>query len=152
MSKQPSILPPFLVLCLVALVVPASLPLPTAGFTSEDCLRLAEKRPEPGPGVLALLERCSAMYPQDVELLGDLAWAYESANVTARAEATYIRALELDPDYADLRLRLGRLLLRRGDAAEARRQADRALLVQPNRLALLELKKAADEAQSGMLR
>ena len=41
----------------------------------------------------------------------------------ARAEEAYRRALALDPDFADLRLRLGSLSLRRGGAAEAEAEA-----------------------------
>ena len=60
-----------------------------------------------------------------------------------KAELAYTRALKLDPDYADVRLRLGRLLLARGADAEALKQADMALRVQPNRAALLDLRNEA---------
>ena len=68
---------------------------------------------------------------------------YERIGKPTQAEAIYRKALLIDPQYAELRLRLGRLLLQRGAHAEARDQAARALRVQPNRQALLDLLDAA---------
>ncbi|MCH7874331.1 MAG: tetratricopeptide repeat protein [Gemmatimonadetes bacterium] len=50
-------------------------------------------------------------------LLGE---AYAEAGAYARAVEQYERALELGPDYHDLRFRLGRLLLEAGRSLEAR--------------------------------
>lgn len=141
------IVAPILVLCLFAAVLPARLTGGTSGPSNEECLTLAERA-----AVLAAtveqLEYCSAMFPDDVELLGDLAGVREGRDPAA-AERLYSRALQIDPDYADLRLRLGRLQLARGDARGALAQAQRALAVQPNRDALLNLKAAALRAISG---
>ncbi len=87
-----------------------------------------------------MLERCRALYPNDVELMADLGTVYEFTDRATQAEAIYRDALAIDPSYADLRLRLGRLLLRRGATDEARREAESGLLVQPNRQALRDLR------------
>ena len=144
-----SILAPAVVLCLFAVLLPVSLPLPVSGVSKEGCLTLADTAAAGRNNDLGLLERCSAIYPNDVELLKDLAAAYESASAASRAEATYRRALAVDPSYAELRLRLGLLLLRRGADAEARHEATEALRVQPNRQALLDLLHATDKAHGG---
>ena len=83
--------------------------------------------------------------------MADSGSAYEASGELARAEEAYLRALALDPDFADLRLRLGTLLLRRGGAAEAEAEATRALRVQPNRQALLQLQQASRESASRSL-
>jgi tetratricopeptide (TPR) repeat protein len=114
--------------------LPAPLPRSSAGLLNEQCLTV----PATSDAIPAL-ERCSALYPHDVELKADLGAAYESADETARAEATYQLALAIDPAYADLRLRLGRLMLRRGATDDARRQAEAGLRVQPNRQTLRDL-------------
>lgn len=150
--NQSSILAPVVVLCLFAALLPAPMPLPSSGLSQEDCFTLADTPPAAQSHDLGLLERCSALYPNDVELLGDLATAYEAASAPSQAEATYQRALAIDPACAELRLRLGRLLLRRGAAAEARREAALALRVQPNRQALVELLHASDGAPAGASR
>jgi tetratricopeptide (TPR) repeat protein len=85
------------------------------------------------------LERCRSIVPNDTEVMADLASEYEGAGRLDLAEKIYQEALAIDPGYANLRLRLGRLMLRRGAADEAQRQAVAALAVQPNREALLEL-------------
>src|SRR5260221_12852102 len=108
----PRVLTPVAVLCGFALLVPVRLPQDPSAASSEECLTLADTPPVPGPNTVATLERCSALYPTDVELLSDLAAQYESSE-PARSEAILHRALVIDPDDADLRLRLGRLLLRR---------------------------------------
>jgi len=133
---SPSVMAPFFVLCLLVAFLPASMPAHSSGVSSEECLTLADTPAAGKP--LSLLERCHAFYPRDVELLADLGTAYERVDVS-RAEHAYRQALELDPGYAELRLRLGRLLLRRGAAAEAVREAEAALRVQPNRQALVAL-------------
>jgi tetratricopeptide (TPR) repeat protein len=140
--RRPSLLAPAAVLCLFAAVLPTQLAGRSAGITNEECLTLADAPAAKQPDRLARLEHCSALYPDDVELIADLGGLYESTDRT-KAELAYIRALKLDPDYADVRLRLGRLLLARGAAADALKQADLGLRVQPNRAALLDLRNAA---------
>ena len=129
--------------CLMAAALPRPSPRPALDVSAESCLTLSDTPPGPGPSVMAALERCHALLPADVELMGDLGAAYESAGLRDRAEAIYARALAADPGYAELRLRLGRLLLGRGARAEARRQAEAALLTQPNRKAIRDLLQAA---------
>jgi len=127
-------------LCAFAIFVPVSLPRGSSAIADADCLTLADDdHVPPQANGAAALERCSALYPDDVELLADLGAEYERTRASVAAEAVYRRALAIDPDYAELRLRLGRLLLGRGQADEARRQAERALTIQPNRRALLDL-------------
>jgi tetratricopeptide (TPR) repeat protein len=113
----------------------------------EYCLQLADRAPATGADALADLERCSALVPDDVELLADLGSAYEFAGRHADAETVYRDALRRDPAYADVRVRLATLLLRRGAAADAREQAALALRIQPNRKAVLELLDAIEQSQ-----
>lgn len=143
-SRRPTVLAPAAVLCLFAAVLPAPMPRPSAGVSKEGCLALAE-RARPATTPIALLEECSALYPGDVELLADLGAVYEVTDA-ARAEATYRRALNLDPGFADVHFRLGSLLLRRGAGGEALAHADDGLRIQPNRQAFLDLRAAARAA------
>ena len=129
--------------CLMAAALPRPSPRPALDVSAESCLTMSDTPPGTGPSALAALERCHALLPADVELMADLGAAYESAGVRERAEAIYARALAADPGYAELRLRLGRLLLSRGALTEARRQAEAGLLTQPNRKALRDLLQAA---------
>jgi Flp pilus assembly protein TadD len=91
---------------------------------------------------------CSALNPADVELLSDIAAWYEKNGHQADAEAAYRRALAIDRDAADLRTRLARLLLSRGDANGARREAEAALKVQPNRRVLVDIVEGGNRADS----
>ncbi len=107
--------------------------------SAETCLRLADRPPAEGPDAMNELERCSAVVPLDVELLADLGAAYEGAGRPHDAEKIYQDVLALDPDYADVRVRLAALLLGRGAAPEARDHAEQALRVQPNRTRVRQL-------------
>jgi tetratricopeptide (TPR) repeat protein len=140
------LLVPALALCLWAAGLPVSLSRGVNAASDEECLTLADAPPAPRPDLVATLERCSALYPADVELLADLGAQYEAGGRRPEAEAVYRRALAVDPAYAELRLRLGRLLLARGAAALARREAQAALDVQPNRQAALDLLRDAQGA------
>ncbi len=139
---------PLLVLALFGALLPAALP-GASGANDEQCVTLADAPSHSPLEALPLLERCSRLYADDAELAGDLAAAYEAAGDSTRAEATYRRALTIDPGYADLRLRLGHLLLKKGAAIDAAHQAEAALRVQPNRRALVDLLHAASVAASG---
>jgi tetratricopeptide (TPR) repeat protein len=99
---------------------------------STDCDHLS-------PGDLAALERCVALRPSDVELLTDAGAAYEHAERWDRAEEAYRRAIAIDPQDGDVRVRLAEALLLRGDVEGARAQASAALAVQPGRAATLDL-------------
>jgi tetratricopeptide (TPR) repeat protein len=137
---------PAAVLALFAVLLPRPLPQAAADGSDARCLTLVddETRSADGqPGPLDLYERCSGLHPADVELLAALGVRYEADGQPGKAEAIYRRALDTDPSYADLRLRLGRLLLARGEADDARRQAELGLQVQPNRLTLLDLARDA---------
>lgn len=139
---------PLLVLALFGAVLPAALP-GASGANDEQCVTLADAPSHRPLDTLPLLERCSRLYADDAELAGDLAAAYEAAGDAARAEATYRRALTIDPGYAELRLRLGHLLLKKGMALDAAHQAELALRIQPNRRALVDLLQSASVAASG---
>lgn len=81
---------------------------------------------------LAILERCVALDPDNAALLTDLAVSYEACHRGADAEAMYRRALAVDPRDADVHVRLGALLLERGNRTAARAEADAALRWHPN--------------------
>jgi Flp pilus assembly protein TadD len=89
------------------------------------------------------LERCLDLRPDDVEVMADLGAAYEQTGEWDRAEDVYRRALAFDAEDGDIRVRLGHILLRRGDRSGARREAVAALAVQPGRAPALELIAAA---------
>ena len=72
------------------------------------------------------------------ELLADLGGAYEAADRLGDAETAYRRALSIDPEFADVRRSLARVLERRGAGDEAHREMQAALRVQPNRQQRLE--------------
>lgn len=117
------------------------------GPSIAECLTLADRPPGNATSIPSL-ERCAALLPNDTELLADLGGQYEAAGRLDEAGRLYQQALAVDPLYADVRLRLGHLLLRRGQPAEAARQAEAALRVQPNRKALADL--ADEAARAGM--
>jgi tetratricopeptide (TPR) repeat protein len=62
----------------------------------------------------------------------ELGEAYADAGIFAEAIAQYERALELGPDFHDLRYRLARLLLEAGRALEAREVLERVVAMRPN--------------------
>ena len=65
----------------------------------------------------------------------DLGDTYRHAGNASGAETMYRRALGIDARDGDTHLRLGELLLARGDAASARAEGQAALNVQPGSLA-----------------
>jgi len=77
------------------------------------------------------LERCLAVSLRDIELMLDLGSAYEAQRDFERAETIYRRALSVDSKDADVHVRLAQVLLRRGEHAEATREAHIALTLQP---------------------
>jgi tetratricopeptide (TPR) repeat protein len=126
-----------------AVTLPVALPRPSAAASDADCLTISDRPPTDDAARRAALERCRALYPDDAELLADLGDEYAAANDPARAEAAYRQALSIDPAFADVRLKLGRLLLRSGRREDALREAEAALRVQPNRGALIDLRRQA---------
>ena len=77
------------------------------------------------------MERCSRLVAPDVQLMADLGATYEAEQAPAKAVTVYRRALTVDPGNAELRVRLARLALGRGDLNEARREAESALRLRP---------------------
>lgn len=140
------VLVPFAVLCAVAVLLPMQMPRPVATASDELCATFGEG--PAAPWDLRRLEECSALDRTNVDLLADLASAYDTADAQERAVTTYRQALAIDPANADLRLRLGRLLLRRGDAEQAHREAVAVLELQPNRAAAVDLRDTAARAGS----
>jgi Flp pilus assembly protein TadD len=102
---------------------------------------------------IATLEQCLELEPDDVELMLELGRVREEAQQWERAEALYRRALDVDPDDGDAHLRLGEVLLRRGDAAGAAREGTAALKTQPGSRAAQDLIRRAqgsDRGQTGV--
>lgn len=127
----------FAVLGVLSLALPMRLPDGGSDRSIADCLTLADSPSHD----LAALERCHQLVPTDVELAADLAAEYAKTRPDAAIEI-YKKILELDPLYAEVRLRLARLLRDNGDDAGARSQVDAALRIQPNRRALTEFPSA----------
>ena len=69
--------------------------------------------------------------------------AHERAQEWDRAEAMYRRALDSDPDDGEGHLRLGGMLLRRGDAPGAAREATLAAKILPGNPAAQDLLRRA---------
>ena len=76
---------------------------------------------------LAGLERCLALDSRDVDVLAAIGDVRAAAGAAVRAEEMYRRALSIDPHDGHVRLRLGELLLARGDYEAARIEAQAAL-------------------------
>lgn len=96
-----------LILLLVCGVLIRTLPaLTRPAAPAEDCLPTPSS---PSGSDISSMERCLALRTSDVELMIDLAAAYESAGQSDRAQALYRRALAIDPDDGELRRRLERL-------------------------------------------
>ncbi|HVH25128.1 MAG TPA: tetratricopeptide repeat protein [Vicinamibacterales bacterium] len=96
------------------------------------------------------MDRCLTVRPGDVELMAELARAYERADRWDRAESVYRRAIAVDVDDSDIRVRLGHALLRRGDSGGARREAEIAVALQPGRREPLDLMRQANGEQPGL--
>jgi tetratricopeptide (TPR) repeat protein len=125
-------------LVILALALPVKLPSSGGGSSSEECLTIAD-HPLTGADAISRLEQCATIVPDDVELLADLGAAYEAAGRSADAERIYLQILTLDDTYADIHVRLARLLLRRRESGAARLHLERALQIQPNRQAIATL-------------
>ena len=89
------------------------------------------------------LERCLESAPGDVETMIELAALVEESADAERAESLYRRALTVDPRDARIHVRLGRLLLARGDRAGAAREAGLALQAHPGNDAAIRLVEEA---------
>ena len=112
--------------------------------STEECLTLSAKAPaHESDATIAAYVRCLDIEPRDAVLMRDLGTLYEEAGDAPRAEEMYRRALAVDAGYADVHTRLGWLLLRKGDKAGARAEADRAVALTLNASSARELRKAA---------
>lgn len=149
MTGRTPILVSAAVLVVMTWAIPIRLPRLASAPSSAACVTLPDAAPDPARvDLIGVLERCTALDAGDVELMADLGLQYEAVGRFSSAEAVYRRALSIDPLYADLRLRLGRLLLQRGDRAAARREAEAALRVQPNRQTLLDLLRESNSGEA----
>jgi tetratricopeptide (TPR) repeat protein len=145
--RRPGMLAPVVILGLFAFLLPVRLTSQRATVSSDACLSLGDRPLDTAGEHRAAIEECSALYRDDVELLAAAGAAYEPTD-RARAETIYRRVLQLDPGYAEIHLRLGRLLLARHAAAGAAREAEAGLAIQPNRRAFLELSSDARAFQA----
>jgi len=84
------------------------------------------RRGEPGAAALD-----AALDATDIQRLVETADGYQAQGRTDLAEAAYRRALSVDPRDGDVHVRLGELLLRRGDRAGAHTEAESALRWHP---------------------
>lgn len=108
--------------------------------SGEECLTLADRTPPPDPtSEIPLLERCANTISSDAELAADLGVAYAAAGRDADAERAYRRALEIDPDFGDVHLKLAEQLLKQGASTDAQSHVEAVLRIQPNRRAAREL-------------
>jgi hypothetical protein len=85
-----------LIFLLVIRVLPA---ITRPAGADDDCERVARTDH-------AAMERCSAIHPDDVELLLDLGDWYRKAGDSARAQSLYAAAGAIDPEDAEVRRRL----------------------------------------------
>ena len=77
------------------------------------------------PGGLAMAKRAVQAAPNRAELLDTLAQAQASENLLKEAIETQQRAVVLEPDRHEIRLRLAQLLLQAGEKAKAKSELDR---------------------------
>ncbi len=129
-----------LLLALIWATLPVALHRPGEGATSTECLTAADDAlPVDAASRIPLLERCRAVAANDAQLVADLGAAYEAAGRDGDALRAYRDALAIDPEFADVHLKLSAQLLRQGAAGEARGHIEAALRIQPNRRAALDL-------------
>jgi tetratricopeptide (TPR) repeat protein len=153
MESVRRILLPVGVLALYALTLPIRPMTVGGGSTTSECLTLTAHPPRGSALELrASYERCLTLAPDEVELMADLGGQFEAAGDRVRAEELYRRALTIDPGFAGVRLRLGEILLRRGDLEGARREATTALKSRPNSRAVLDLLQRAGGGLPGAAR
>jgi predicted Zn-dependent protease len=94
---------------------------------------------------LSALQDCLELDSRNVEVLTALGDIHARSGVADRAEEMYRRALAIDPDDGDVRVRLGALLLERGRVGEAHREAERALASEPGNPAVEQLVERASQ-------
>jgi tetratricopeptide (TPR) repeat protein len=95
---------------------------------------------------MAAFERCYRLAPQNSDVIFFLAREYEKKRNWREAKELYEKGLELSPDYVDLRLGVGRMLLVEEKPADAEAAALAVLTANPdNPDALLLLGSARRE-------
>jgi tetratricopeptide (TPR) repeat protein len=129
-----------LLLAIMWATLPVQLHRPGEGGTNTECLTLADGGLSSDPvSHIPLLEQCRTVVVNDAQLVADLGAAYEAAGRNADAQRAYRDALAIDPEFADVHLKLAAQLLTQGAAGEARSHVEAALRIQPNRRAALDL-------------
>ncbi len=98
------------------------------GRTDEAAEHFRRAAAEDGPAQPGLPRQAKARL---ASLHADLAEAYADAGACDRAVEQYRAAIDLGPEYHDLRLRLGRALLRAGRHLEAREELERVVAMRP---------------------
>lgn len=76
------------------------------------------------PGAVAMAEQADKLLPERAPILDTLSLALESEDQLPRALQVQKRATELEPKNATMRLRLARLLIKKGDKADARAELE----------------------------
>ena len=99
----------------------------------------AQECSEVRDAALSTLQQCLAVDPRNVEVITAIGDIHARSGAPVRAEEMYRRALAIDPDDGDLRLRLGALLLDQGRAREAQIDAQHAVVTQPGNPAAQQL-------------
>ncbi|HEU4698166.1 MAG TPA: tetratricopeptide repeat protein [Gemmatimonadales bacterium] len=99
------------------------------GRAAEAEAAFGQARAAEGPAVAGFPGHVAARLANQHAALGE---AYAEAFALAEAVAQYRRALELGPEFHDLRYRLARLLLEAGQPLAAREELERVLVARPN--------------------
>lgn len=98
------------------------------GHAEEAAAAFRAAREAAGRPVAGLSAPVAARLANEHARLGDL---YAEAGALGEAVLEYRRAVELGPDFHDLRLRLARLLLEAGNPLQAREELERILARRP---------------------
>lgn len=131
------------VVMLFGLALPQRISDARSRASTVECLTMPDGPVEGSASEVARYEGCLDMDPSNESLVTALGGIYEQSGDVVRAETVYRRALAVDPGYAQARVRLGWLLLRRGDARGARAAADEALRTLLNDRSALALRQQA---------
>jgi tetratricopeptide (TPR) repeat protein len=139
-GRWPSVLWPLVLLAVFAVTFRRAAPRGADLATAGGCENPVATGAEQSAAVdIDRLERCATLDPRNAELMIDLGRAYAASKQPEQAEKLYRQALAIDPGDSDVHVALGELLLGRGDADGARREAQEALRWRPNGLAATRL-------------
>lgn len=133
------------VLVVACVALPVTLPRQDDRDANTACASLNAPTASPG---LAVLERCFASHPRDTQAMVALGDAFRRVGEDRRAEDVYRAVLRVDAGYAEVRVRVARLLLDHHDFGAAAVEINAALLIQPNRRELQDLLVAAQRGQT----